>query len=119
MRKGFETASVDIKKEFSFLKDFGFIISGEIIQPHKTSIGYTGSRFNILLSYEFMEENFDFSLISVNDTSKYRQLWKVISEINPDFDYRLAKPGLSAYKDQLAYLASSFRRVLPFVIKMG
>ena len=116
LRKGFETALEDIKKEFSYLEIYGFVSSGETLLPDRVSLGYKGNKYDILLAYEFIEENFDFNLIEARDPHVHRQFWKIIQDHDPGFDYRNVKPQNIQYKKQLKYMAKRFENVLPLVL---
>jgi hypothetical protein len=116
-RAGFENALKDIKMEFEFLKEYGFQLSGESDLPYKASVGYRGIFFNILLNYEFMEQNFDFCLINKNDPSQHTQFWKILDELNPNFKYERIKPTLDEYKEPLHQLALEFKKICQTLFK--
>lgn len=86
-RKGFETALEDIKNEFSYLENYGFVCSGETQKGDRVSRGYLGKKYNLVLAYEFIGENFDFSLIKKSDPSVYKPIWKIIQENDLSFDH--------------------------------
>lgn len=116
IRKGFETALDAIEKQFEFLNNFGFIKSGHKKLPDRVSVGFKGSKYDILLNFEFIEENFDFSIIEKDNPNISKPIWKVIQDLDPNFNYNLSKPNLSEYKTALNYLSHKLKAVLPEVL---
>lgn len=116
MRKGFEDSLLEIKMAFAYLLDYNFTISGETNNEDRVSIGYKGGVYNILLSYEFLAENFDFVLIDAKNPYRSIQLWKILDKLDPSFDYFKIKPNLTEYKSQLVLMSEMFRRCLPILM---
>lgn len=116
IRNGFENVLKDIQIEFDFLKNYGFQISGKSLSGYRVSIGYKGAKFNLTLDYPFMEEIFYFELIDKNNPSIFKTMWKVIEELDSTFEYKLSKPSLTEYKQQLHYIANKFKTILPILL---
>lgn len=116
MRKGFENVINDMHKEFDYLLNFGFQISEETKSGGRACLGYKGIKFNLSLDYAFLEETFYFELIEKNNPSIFKTMWKVIEELDSTFEYKLSKPTLTEYKQQLHYIANKFKTILPLLL---
>jgi hypothetical protein len=108
----------DIIREFEYLKSFGFKPSTSTVLEHRVSTAFLGEDFNILLWFEYMVEDFDFSLIDVKDPSQHCQFWKLIERYSSDeFNYKEIKPRYGEpYKPKLHNLATKFEKVLPVIL---
>ncbi|HSF46647.1 MAG TPA: hypothetical protein VLA58_11590 [Chitinophagaceae bacterium] len=109
----------DIIREFEYLETYGFKRSTSTVLEHRVATAFLGEDFNILLWFEYMAEDFDFSLIDVKDPSKHCQFWKLIERYSPDgFDYEDIKPRYGEpYKPKLHNLATKFEKIVPIILK--